>query len=116
MKSTTLKSIFGKIENVGWLEYVTKIQKTNKENKPIKIQAFLVWRSNYRFAAPAKMSGSFASKKEAFKFLEEAIEEMGGAIIEMNQKKIETLSKEFNYPERRSQYLSNKPILIEKNI
>lgn len=116
MKKTSIRSIFGQINENDWLEYLVKIKETNKENKPINFEATLVWRSNIRFSAPAVIRGSFKTVKEAMRILDDSIHEIGGKTVDMNKKKLEYLSNEFKYPESRIDHLSNGPLLKEKII
>ncbi len=68
------------------------------------------------FAAPAGIGGSFPTKTAALNLVRESIHEIGGSVVNMTKKEIDFLSKQFNYPDGRSVYLSTEPILKEKDI
>jgi hypothetical protein len=107
-----LKSLFVEFPDKGlWAEYVSKCSIGSKQNKPVKFEASIVWRSSSELSIFSDMRGSYESENEAFDSFEVSVAEYGGFVRSMSKKKIGLLEDNYGYPKGRNPYLLSEAVI-----
>ena len=112
MDASELQTIFATTpDRTQWVEYTVRIHCTGETTKPYDLSANLAWRSAGNVRAVAAVRGSFTSEAAAKSAVNSVATQYGREVVKGTREIIKVLGEKYNYPQGRSTYLLEKPVV-----